>query len=1234
MRMLRFLLAMLVGVAGAVGGAEAALDLVRWRVEAGRVRQLAESDIPAAHAQALQLRAELGDAGTPADRARALNLLARIESYQAQPQLAHGHAQQALALAKAGGDPVGQAEAHLNIALNAVNLADMNAMAEATQQSVAVLDGVDRPELLGEALLRMVGMYQRFGQFDLSVTTAMQAMEIAKRSGDPRALAYAHQGMAIAYDQTSRQRDSINHLRQMLEQAQRAKSAMLVGQAVLNLGNAMASHGDAAEGERLIREAIIIFRDAGARFGMARAVFTLGDFFRTNGRYEEARAVLDEALTLYKTLPSKISEWWVLDSRSKNWQALGNLASAWADAQRAHALATQIGLDLYLHDSLIRMASVLAARGEFHRAYDLSVQAMENSAKATRERAGARMDDLATRYEAESRQREIKELKHRSEQQAVRQRWLWTAMAAILLLLAASAAFLVRQRRGNLLLSRANAQLRQSQSDQQALLNAVPDLLFELGADGEYLSVHCSRPDLLAAPVDELIGKRVADVLPHDAVRACELALAEAAEKGRSAGQQYSLDLPHGRLWFEIWAALKPMGDSQAPRFVVLARDITERKRIQAKEEARLGIFERISRGAPLTEILNRVVRYMEDARPGTTGCLMLLDAERKHLRVAAAPGLGGALRDALDGAEVGPAAGCCGLSVLQGGSVVRPDLGEAQGADETLAGLALAHGLRSCWAEPIRDSAGQVLGAFAMYRGQQGEPSAAEVDLLRRASQLAAIAIERRRIEDALRVSEHRYREIFDNVSDSLALLEVTPEGQLKVLEVNPTFERATGIRRANVLGRDVHEVLPVAAAQAVQRYCSICLQLGSAFEEDVGYELPGGRRVYHTTLIPVRGESGAIARIVGIGRDVTLREQHAELDRRLKHFASLAPGFIFVHRTDAMGAESFLYASPGVEGVLGLRAEALLADASVFFERALPDEQARIRDALAEAAASEQACVIEYRIDHPQRGQAWVELRSRPEREADGGLLWHGYVNDISERKSAERRLQESFALLRGLTSRRETAREEERKRIAREIHDELGQMLSALRLDLSVLRLQHEESPPHLSARIKALLEIVDATIQVVRNVATSLRPSALDMGLVPALEWLAGEFTRYSGIPCRLNLMSGPLSLDDSQAIGLFRVVQESLTNVGRHAQAGSVDVRLDKMGDRYVLEIRDDGKGFDPAAPRPRSFGLMGMRERGLAVGGEVTFISEPGQGTIVRTTIPTVASEPAMSPTT
>jgi signal transduction histidine kinase len=147
-------------------------------------------------------------------------------------------------------------------------------------------------------------------------------------------------------------------------------------------------------------------------------------------------------------------------------------------------------------------------------------------------------------------------------------------------------------------------------------------------------------------------------------------------------------------------------------------------------------------------------------------------------------------------------------------------------------------------------------------------------------------------------------------------------------------------------------------------------------------------------------------------------------------------------------------------------------------------------------------------------------------------------------------------------------------------------------------------------------------VDETIQVVRNVATSLRPSALDMGLTPALEWLVSEFTQNTGIHCRLKAPSSRLGLDDEHATATFRVVQESLTNVARHAQASRVDIHLERGAEHVLIEVRDNGKGFDPEQLPRGTLGMLGMRERGHMLGGAVTIDSAPGQGARVRVHIP------------
>ncbi len=231
-------------------------------------------------------------------------------------------------------------------------------------------------------------------------------------------------------------------------------------------------------------------------------------------------------------------------------------------------------------------------------------------------------------------------------------------------------------------------------------------------------------------------------------------------------------------------------------------------------------------------------------------------------------------------------------------------------------------------------------------------------------------------------------------------------------------------------------------------------------------------------------------------------------------------------------------------------------------------------------------------------------------------------GIARDISAMRAAERRLKASHAQLRQLSSHRETTREEERKRIAREVHDELGQQLTALRMDISLLRLQFGNDHPLVLERVQALMVRVDETIQVVRNVATALRPSALDMGLTPALEWLVSEFSENTGIYCRLRAPSARLELDDERATATFRVIQESLTNIARHAQASHVDIHLERCSEHVLIEVRDNGKGFDPEQLPKGTLGMLGMYERGHMLGGAVTIDSTPGQGTRVRVSIP------------
>ena len=209
-----------------------------------------------------------------------------------------------------------------------------------------------------------------------------------------------------------------------------------------------------------------------------------------------------------------------------------------------------------------------------------------------------------------------------------------------------------------------------------------------------------------------------------------------------------------------------------------------------------------------------------------------------------------------------------------------------------------------------------------------------------------------------------------------------------------------------------------------------------------------------------------------------------------------------------------------------------------------------------------------------------------------------------------------------LRELVALNEATREEERKHIAREVHDELGQVLTALRMNMSLLDMRYGTQDTGLQAAVQGMKTLVDRAILGVRNVATHLRPVALDMGLVPAIEWLCQEFARTSGLRCTVQAQ-GNLEFDELRAVVIFRIVQESLTNIARYAQASAASVTLACRGPDLWLEVRDDGCGFDDkAANNNKSFGLLGMRERAIALGGCLDIASTPGQGTVVSLTIP------------
>jgi signal transduction histidine kinase len=229
---------------------------------------------------------------------------------------------------------------------------------------------------------------------------------------------------------------------------------------------------------------------------------------------------------------------------------------------------------------------------------------------------------------------------------------------------------------------------------------------------------------------------------------------------------------------------------------------------------------------------------------------------------------------------------------------------------------------------------------------------------------------------------------------------------------------------------------------------------------------------------------------------------------------------------------------------------------------------------------------------------------------------------LDHINERMQAEKALRQSREELRQLASYQERIKEDERKRIAREIHDELGQNLLALRIDIAMLHARTGTSHPKLNKKVHSVLEHIDSTMKAMRAIINNLRPTVLDLGLNAAIEWQVKEFQRRTGIACELVMPDLELSIDDNRATALFRILQESLNNVFRHARATKAKIAVSLVGERLFMTVSDNGIGIFPGCRRKaNSFGLVGIKERISTLGGELNIDTAQNVGTSLTVSI-------------
>jgi PAS domain S-box-containing protein len=483
----------------------------------------------------------------------------------------------------------------------------------------------------------------------------------------------------------------------------------------------------------------------------------------------------------------------------------------------------------------------------------------------------------------------------------------------------------------------------------------------------------------------------------------------------------------------------------------------------------------------------------------------------------------------------------------------------------------------------------------------------------------------ERRQAEHEARVSEERFSKAFNLSPLRMGILKVR-NGEM--VAINDCFINDMGFSREEIIGRSIFDIRAWSGAEVVR--IRQLLQAGKAIRN---WEALAGTKSgeWRTTLVSAEPiEISGEACMLFVSNDITELKRSGEALRESEElfrtsFENATVGVCLV------GIDGrFFSVNPTLCEMLGYKKEEL---EQLSFNDITVEEDKHLGTNFVSRAINGDIyrANFEKRYVHKDGRIVWAYVSTAlvPQPVKGRRRFFISYIQDITERKQAEEQLKAKSEQLRALTISVRSAREAEGIRIAREIHDELGSALTSLKWDLEemgkvVSRTDDISLSSPLRMKIAGMSSLVDSTIDAVRRISAELRPSILDdLGLAAAVEWQAEQFQARTGIQCNYEGLPGQIELDPERSTAVFRIFQEALTNVLRHAQATRIEVSLDERDDEVVLRVQDNGRGIlESESTGFRSLGLLGMRERAELIGGSLEIMGVEGVGTTVVLRVP------------